>query len=64
MRALDLVFFKNDIISTSVLAWFVAQVLKVVFVLIEQKKLIFPGLWVQEECPVPTRHLLHPQLLQ
>jgi hypothetical protein len=34
-------FFNNDIITTSVIAWFIAQFLKVVFVLIGQKKIDF-----------------------
>ena len=38
------IFFDNKIIVTAVLSWFIAQVLKVVFVLIKEKKMDFSRL--------------------
>ncbi|WHH59635.1 divergent PAP2 family protein [Petroclostridium sp. X23] len=41
MQNLNALFFDNEIITTSVIAWFIAQLLKVLFVLIGQKKIDF-----------------------
>lgn len=41
MQNLNAIFFNNEIITTSIMAWFIAQLLKVLFVLIGQKKIDF-----------------------
>ncbi len=41
MEKVGSIFFNNSIIATSVLAWFIAQLLKVIFALIGEKKIDF-----------------------
>ncbi|MDK2798694.1 MAG: uncharacterized protein PWP27_1187 [Clostridiales bacterium] len=41
MKGIEILIFNNAVITTSILAWFIAQLLKVIFVLIGQKKIDF-----------------------
>jgi hypothetical protein len=41
VKGIEILIFNNAVITTSILAWFIAQLLKVIFVLIGQKKIDF-----------------------